>query len=56
MALRVAIEQEDFEVYNEGWTTDCLHCGYQAWGHLKAKVVKEMREHLRSIHSEELEK
>ncbi len=57
MALRAAVEQQDFEVYNEGWTADCLHCGYQTWdSHRKAKVVKAIREHLRALHPEKFER
>ncbi len=56
MALRAAVEKEDFQVYNEGWIADCLHCDYQNWDHRKANVLKAIREHLRSVHPAVLER
>lgn len=51
--------EEQYEVYREGWTADCIAasvrpdvrwCTYQAWGHTKAQAVFEIRQHIRKVH------
>lgn len=65
--MRRAVEGEDFTAYNEGWMVDCevviwrsgdgtRHetCQFQCWAKRKADAVKEMRQHIRDQHREDL--